>query len=65
MFGYALRKIGYGLLVMAGVVTVAALEMSDFPVVMGSILFIALVFVVINILIDILYAYLDPRVKLA
>ncbi|MET4083481.1 peptide/nickel transport system permease protein [Pedobacter sp. UYP30] len=48
-----------------GRTTVAALEMSDFPVVMGSILFIALVFVVINILVDILYAYLDPRVKLA
>lgn len=48
-----------------GRVTVSALEMSDFPVVMGSILFIAFVFVVINILVDILYAYIDPRVKLA
>ena len=48
-----------------GRTTVAALEMSDFPVVMGSILFIAFVFVVINILVDILYAYIDPRVKLA
>lgn len=48
-----------------GRTTVAALEMSDFPVVMGSILFIALVFVVINILVDVLYAYIDPRIKLA
>jgi peptide/nickel transport system permease protein len=48
-----------------GRTTVSALEMSDFPVVMGSILFIAFVFVVINILVDILYAYIDPRVKLA
>ncbi|WP_443937838.1 ABC transporter permease [Pedobacter sp. MW01-1-1] len=47
-----------------GRTTVAALEMSDFPVVMGAILFIAFVFVVINILVDILYAYVDPRVKL-
>jgi len=47
-----------------GRTTVNALEMSDFPVVMGSILFIAFVFVVINILVDILYAYVDPRVKL-
>ena len=47
-----------------GRTTVAALEMSDFPVVMGSILFIAFVFVVVNILVDILYAYIDPRVKL-
>lgn len=48
-----------------GRTTVKALEMSDFPVVMGSILFIALVFVVINILVDVLYAFADPRVKLA
>jgi len=48
-----------------GRTTVNALEMSDFPVVMGSILFIALVFVVINILVDVLYAFVDPRVKLA
>jgi peptide/nickel transport system permease protein len=48
-----------------GRTAVTALEMSDFPVIMGSILFIALVFVVINILVDILYAFVDPRVKLA
>ncbi|PYF69957.1 ABC transporter permease [Pedobacter nutrimenti] len=48
-----------------GRATVNALEMSDFPVVMGSILFIALIFVLINILVDILYAFVDPRVKLA
>ncbi|SEA89104.1 ABC transporter permease [Pedobacter hartonius] len=48
-----------------GRTTVKALEMSDFPVVMGSILFIALIFVIINILVDILYAFADPRVKLA
>ncbi|WP_442588957.1 ABC transporter permease [Pedobacter sp. AW31-3R] len=48
-----------------GRMTVKALEMSDFPVVMGAILFIALVFVVINILVDVLYAFADPRVKLA
>ncbi|MEJ5994648.1 ABC transporter permease [Pedobacter sp. Du54] len=47
-----------------GRTTVTALEMSDFPVVMGSILFIAFVFVVMNILVDILYAWVDPRVKL-
>ena len=47
-----------------GRTTVNALEMSDFPVVMGAILFIAFVFVVMNILVDILYAWVDPRVKL-
>lgn len=47
-----------------GRATVYALEMSDFPVVMGSILFIAFVFVVVNILVDLMYAWIDPRVKL-
>jgi len=47
-----------------GKTTVHALEMSDFPVVMGAILFIAFIFVVINILVDIVYVWIDPRVKL-
>jgi peptide/nickel transport system permease protein len=48
-----------------GKATVNALENSDFPVVMGSILFIAFIFVIINITVDLLYAIVDPRVKLA
>jgi peptide/nickel transport system permease protein len=48
-----------------GKTTVDALEMSDFPVVMGSILFIAFIFVVINILVDMIYVWVDPRVKLS
>ncbi len=47
-----------------GKLTIEALELNDLPVVMGSILFIALIFVVINILVDVLYVKLDPRVKL-
>jgi peptide/nickel transport system permease protein len=47
-----------------GKATVDALEMSDFPVVMGSILFIAFIFVIINILVDVMYVWIDPRVKL-
>jgi len=39
------------------------LEMADLPVVMGAILFIAFIFVIINILADLLYTVLDPRVK--
>ena len=48
-----------------GKATVNALELSDFPVVMGSILFIAFIFVVINILVDVIYVWIDPRVKLS
>jgi peptide/nickel transport system permease protein len=47
-----------------GKTTVNALALSDFPVVMGSILFIAFIFVVINILVDVVYVWIDPRVKL-
>jgi peptide/nickel transport system permease protein len=48
-----------------GKATVDALEYADLPVIMGSILFIALVFIIINIISDLLYALLDPRVKLS
>lgn len=47
-----------------GVVIVDALEKYDFPVVMGSILFVCILLVVINVLTDILYGILDPRVRL-
>lgn len=36
----------------------------DLPVVMGSILFGAVVFVLINLFIDIIYHYIDPRMRL-
>jgi peptide/nickel transport system permease protein len=45
-----------------GKVTVDALEKLDFPVVMGSVLVSATFFVIINILSDILYGIIDPRV---
>ena len=48
-----------------GVVIVDGLEKYDFPVVMGTILFICVLLVIINILTDILYGVLDPRVRLA
>lgn len=47
-----------------GKVTVDALEKLDYPVVMGSVLFAATIFVLINILSDLLYSVVDPRVKL-
>ncbi len=46
-----------------GKVTVDALEHYDFPVVMGAVLMVSFFFVVINVLVDILYARLDPRVR--
>ncbi len=47
-----------------GVVIVDGLDKYDFPVVMGSILFVCVLLILINILTDILYGLLDPRVRL-
>ena len=45
-----------------GKITVNALEKLDYPVVMGSVLLSAVIFIGINILADMLYAVIDPRV---
>lgn len=47
-----------------GSVTVNNLLNFDFPVAMGSVLFTAAVFVLVNILVDIMYGILDPRISL-
>jgi peptide/nickel transport system permease protein len=47
-----------------GKVTVDALEKLDYPVVMGSVLFAATIFVLMNIFADVLYGIIDPRVKM-
>lgn len=43
---------------------VNALNTLDLPVIMGSVLIIAVMFIIINIFVDIIYAWLDPKVKL-
>ena len=45
-----------------GKVTVDALAKNDFPVVMGSVLYAAVIFIALNIIADILYGIVDPRV---
>jgi peptide/nickel transport system permease protein len=47
-----------------GKVTVDALEKLDYPVVMGSVLFAAAIFVLVNILADLAYGIIDPRVRM-
>ncbi len=46
-----------------GLVTVNALLTFDIPLVLGAVLFTAAIFVLINILVDVMYVFLDPRVK--
>ncbi len=43
--------------------TIHAVETLDFPVVMGTTLLVALIFILINIVADVLYAVLDPRIR--
>jgi len=43
---------------------VDALNSLDMPVVMGSVMLIATVFVIINILVDVVYVTIDPRIRL-
>ena len=42
---------------------VNAIQQRDFPVVQGGVLFVALTFTVVNLAVDILYAFVDPRIK--
>ncbi len=47
-----------------GRLTVQAIYNKDFPIVQASVTTLALIFVVINLLVDITYSYLDPRIRL-
>lgn len=47
---------GVGRLVVEGITA------RDFPLVQGSVLFLSVGFVLVNLVVDILYAYLDPRI---
>lgn len=46
-----------------GRLMVQSIKERDFPVVQGSVLFIAVAFSLVNLLVDILYAYVDPRIR--
>lgn len=47
-----------------GKLTVDGLDKFDFPIVMGSVLLTAVIFIVVNLVTDMLYGWLDPRVRL-
>ncbi len=46
-----------------GTMTLDAVSGRDFPVVQGAVIMIAVFFIVINLLVDILYAFVDPRIR--
>ena len=42
---------------------VGAIVSSDFPTAQGAIMILAIAFLSINLLVDVLYVYLDPRIQ--
>lgn len=48
-----------------GLLAVDSIMKLDYPMIQGTVLFSAVVFVVINFFVDIIYAVLDPRVKIS
>lgn len=47
-----------------GRLAISAINHRDFPLIQGTVLFTAVVYVLANIIVDISYAYLDPRIRL-
>lgn len=47
-----------------GLTAFNAIEKLDFPIIQGTVLLTAFVFVVVNVFADLLYAYIDPKVRL-
>lgn len=46
-----------------GKLTIDAIERRDFAVIQASVIFVALMVVAVNLLIDLIYAWLDPRIR--
>ena len=46
-----------------GRLLVASIDARDYPVVQGSVLLIAVSFIVINLVVDVIYAIIDPRIR--
>lgn len=46
-----------------GRLMVEAIKSKDIPLVLGSVIFLAVMFTVVNLAVDIVYAFVDPRIK--
>lgn len=47
-----------------GKITFAAISARDIPIIQGSVLYSAVLYVVINLIVDLLYGVLDPRIRI-
>lgn len=48
-----------------GLLTIESIQRRDYPVVQGAVLLISSTYVIVNVLTDIFYAWIDPRVRLS
>lgn len=46
-----------------GLLTIQAIQNRDFPLVQAAVLVVSLTFILVNLAVDLLYAYLDPRIR--
>jgi len=52
---FAIRGIGFFM--------VQSISSRDFPVIQGGVLMLALIFSLVNLVVDILYGFVDPRIR--
>lgn len=48
-----------------GLLAINSILSLDFPMIQGTVLFTAVIFIIINMVVDVIYAFLDPKVKLS
>ena len=46
-----------------GMLTMQALQNNDFPIIQAAVFLLAFIFVFINLVVDLVYAWLDPRIR--
>lgn len=46
-----------------GRLMVESIKSKDIPMVLGSVIFLAIMFTVVNLIVDLIYAFIDPRIK--
>jgi peptide/nickel transport system permease protein len=48
-----------------GLITIRAINTRDFPLIEGTVLFTAVIFVLANIIVDVSYSFVDPRIRMS
>lgn len=48
-----------------GLLAINSILSLDFPMIQGTVLFTAVIFIIVNMIVDVMYAFLDPKVKLS